>query len=183
VHADAQTVIASFDGKRSWWRRRPRESTDCEMMKERGIKPEWRCLALRHRPGCQRAINGGPRRRAALYQYRQPVPMLSGRITLHARLLQTMVDHLPATPSSTSAPSARRSCPRDEFAVTGGTCASARRQPVLQAGGVGHQRATGRAACSPVREMGLRAGHPGRGAEIIGLRPLRETIKRCLLEA
>jgi len=110
---DAQTVIASFNGKEILVATPPsRIRQIAEMVRERGIKPEWEVFGL---ADIVQMFSGPSTRawtmpRTSLISTSVPMPSRAHYPTRLAccRLWSTTC---PATPSSTSAPSARRSCP------------------------------------------------------------------------
>jgi len=94
---DAQTVIASFDGKEILVATPPsRIRQIAKMMKERGIKPEWEVFGLADIvQDVQRAINEGLDDAPHFINIVIGANAFQGALPYTPRLLQTMVDHLP----------------------------------------------------------------------------------------
>jgi uncharacterized protein (DUF849 family) len=94
---DAQTVIASFGGKEILVATPPsRIRQIAEMMKERGIKPEWEVFGLADIvQDVQRAINEGLDDAPHFINIVIGANAFQGALPYTPRLLQTMVDHLP----------------------------------------------------------------------------------------
>jgi hypothetical protein len=110
---DAQTVIASFNGKEILVATPPsRIRQIAEMVRERGIKPEWEVFGL---ADIVQMFSGPSTRawtmpRTSLISSSVPMPSRAHCPTRLACCRQCSAN-CPATPSSMSAPSARRSCP------------------------------------------------------------------------
>jgi uncharacterized protein (DUF849 family) len=94
---DAQTVIASFDGKEILVATPPaRIRQIAGMMKARGIKPEWEVFGLADIvQDVQRAINEGLDDAPHFINIVIGANAFQGALPYTPRLLQTMVDHLP----------------------------------------------------------------------------------------
>jgi len=94
---DAQTVIASFDGKEILVATPPtRIRQIAEMMMARGIKPEWEVFGLADIvQDVQRAIDQGLDEAPHFVNIVIGANAFQGALPYTPRLLQTMVDHLP----------------------------------------------------------------------------------------
>jgi 3-keto-5-aminohexanoate cleavage enzyme len=94
---DAQTVIASFGGKEILVATPPsRIRQIAQMMKDRGIKPEWEVFSLHDVVAdVPRALNEGLDAGRPFVNIVIGANAFQGGLPYTPRLLQTMVDHLP----------------------------------------------------------------------------------------
>lgn len=173
---DAQTVIASFGGKEILVATPPtRIRQIAQMMKDRGIKPEWEVFGLADIvQDVQRCLDEGLDEAPHFINIVIGANAFQGALPYTPKMLQTMVDHLP------------RNCVFNVSAI-GAAQLPASMQSLLLGG---HVRVGlednlyyehGKLATNVqlverlvrlVREMGYEPATPAEAREIIGLRPL-----------
>ncbi|HKR42794.1 MAG TPA: 3-keto-5-aminohexanoate cleavage protein [Paraburkholderia sp.] len=183
---DAQTVIASFGGKEILVATPPsRIRQIAEMMKERGIKPEWEVFGLADIvQDVQRAITEGLDDAPHFINIVIGANAFQGALPYTPRLLQTMVDHLPRnTVFNVSAIGAAQLPAAMNSLLLGGHVRVGLEDNLYYRQG---QLATNvqlvERLVRLVREMGYEPATPAEAREIIGLRPLRETIHAACQE-
>ena len=183
---DAQTVIASFGGKEILVATPPsRIRQIAQMMKERGIKPEWEVFGLADIvQDVQRAINEGLDDAPHFINIVIGANAFQGALPYTPRLLQTMVDHLPRnTVFNVSAIGAAQLPAAMNSLLLGGHVRVGLEDNLYYRQG---QLATNvqlvERLVRLVREMGYEPATPAEAREIIGLRPLRETIQAACQE-
>ena len=95
---DAQTICASFGGKEILVPTTPTRITElAEKMRERGIKPEWEVFSLEDIvQDVARAIKNGLDKAPYFINIVIGVNAFQGALPYTPRILQMMVDHLPA---------------------------------------------------------------------------------------
>ncbi|GJH19049.1 3-keto-5-aminohexanoate cleavage protein [Caballeronia novacaledonica] len=182
---DAQTVIASFEGKEILVATPPsRIRQIAGMMKERGIKPEWEVFGLADIvQDVQRALNEGLDDAPHFINIVIGANAFQGALPYTPRLLQTMVDHLPAhTVFNVSAIGAAQLPAAMNSLLLGGHVRVGLEDNLYYRHG---QLATNvqlvERLVRLVREMGYEPATPDEAREIIGLKPLRaETGAACM---
>jgi uncharacterized protein (DUF849 family) len=174
---DAQTVIASFEGKEILVATPPsRIRQIAGMMKERGIKPEWEVFGLADIvQDVQRALNEGLDDAPHFINIVIGANAFQGALPYTPRLLQTMVDHLPAqTVFNVSAIGAAQLPAAMNSLLLGGHVRVGLEDNLYYRHG---QLATNvqlvERLVRLVREMGYEPATPDEAREIIGLKPLR----------
>jgi len=184
---DAQTVIASFGGKEILVATPPsRIRQIAEMMKARGIKPEWEVFGLADIvQDVQRAINEGLDDAPHFINIVIGANAFQGALPYTPRLLQTMVDHLPRnTVFNVSAIGAAQLPAAMNSLLLGGHVRVGLEDNLYYRHG---ELATNvqlvERLVRLVREMGYEPATPSEAREIIGLQPLRETIQAVGMEA
>jgi uncharacterized protein (DUF849 family) len=184
---DAQTVVASFGGKEILVATPPsRIRQIAEMMKARGIKPEWEVFGLADIvQDVQRAINEGLDDAPHFINIVIGANAFQGALPYTPRLLQTMVDHLPRnTVFNVSAIGAAQLPAAMNSLLLGGHVRVGLEDNLYYSHG---ELATNvqlvERLVRLVREMGYEPATPAEAREIIGLRPLRETSRAACLEA
>ena len=182
---DAQTVIASFEGKEILVATPPSRIRQIAcMMKERGIKPEWEVFGLADIvQDVQRALNEGLDDAPHFINIVIGANAFQGALPYTPRLLQTMVDHLPAqTVFNVSAIGAAQLPAAINSLLLGGHVRVGLEDNLYYRHG---QLATNvqlvERLVRLVREMGYEPATPDEAREIIGLKPLRaETGAACM---
>ncbi|MBN3857858.1 3-keto-5-aminohexanoate cleavage protein [Paraburkholderia sp. Ac-20340] len=184
---DAQTVIASFGGKEILVATPPsRIRQIAQMMKDRGIKPEWEVFGLADIvQDVQRAIHEGLDEAPHFINIVIGANAFQGALPYTPRLLQTMVDHLPRdTVFNVSAIGAAQLPAAMNSLLLGGHVRVGLEDNLYYRQG---QLATNvqlvERLVRLVREMGYEPATPAEAREIIGLRPLRETSRAACQEA
>jgi uncharacterized protein (DUF849 family) len=174
---DAQTVIASFEGKEILVATPPSRIRQIAcMMKERGIKPEWEVFGLADIvQDVQRALNEGLDDAPHFINIVIGANAFQGALPYTPRLLQTMVDHLPAhTVFNVSAIGAAQLPAAINSLLLGGHVRVGLEDNLYYRHG---QLATNvqlvERLVRLVREMGYEPATPDDAREIIGLKPLR----------
>jgi len=183
---DAQTVIASFGGKEILVATPPsRIRQIAEMMKARGIKPEWEVFGLADIvQDVQRAINDGLDDAPHFINIVIGANAFQGALPYTPRLLQTMVDHLPRdTVFNVSAIGAAQLPAAMNSLLLGGHVRVGLEDNLYYRHG---ELATNvqlvERLVRMVREMGYEPATPEEAREIIGLRPLHATVDAACLE-
>ena len=183
---DAQTVIASFGGKEILVATPPsRIRQIAEMMKARGIKPEWEVFGLADIvQDVQRAINEGLDDAPHFINIVIGANAFQGALPYTPRLLQAMVDHLPRdTVFNVSAIGAAQLPAAMNSLLLGGHVRVGLEDNLYYRHG---ELATNvqlvERLVRMVREMGYEPATPAEAREIIGLRPLCETLDAACLE-
>ncbi|MEC5408498.1 3-keto-5-aminohexanoate cleavage protein [Paraburkholderia sp. MPAMCS5] len=184
---DAQTVIASFGGKEILVATPPsRIRQIAEMMKARGIKPEWEVFGLADIvQDVQRAINEGLDDAPHFINIVIGANAFQGALPYTPRLLQTMVDHLPRnTVFNVSAIGAAQLPAAMNSLLLGGHVRVGLEDNLYYRHG---ELATNvqlvERLVRLVREMGYEPATPAEAREIIGLRPLGEATRAACMEA
>jgi 3-keto-5-aminohexanoate cleavage enzyme len=177
---DAQTVIASFEGKEILVATPPsRIRQIARMMKERGIKPEWEVFGLADIvQDVQRALNEGLDDAPHFINIVIGANAFQGALPYTPRLLQTMVDHLPnQTVFNVSAIGAAQLPAAMNSLLLGGHVRVGLEDNLYYRQG---QLATNvqlvERLVRLVREMGYEPATPEEAREIIGLKPLRKEV-------
>ena len=183
---DAQTVIASFGGKEILVATPPsRIRQIAEMMKARGIKPEWEVFGLADIvQDVQRAINEGLDEAPHFINIVMGANAFQGALPYTPRLLQTMVDHLPRnTVFNVSAIGAvQLPAAMNSLLLGGHVRVGLEDNLYYRQGELATNVQLVERLVRMVREMGYEPATPAEAREIIGLRPLRESIKAACLE-
>ncbi|MGF6598589.1 3-keto-5-aminohexanoate cleavage enzyme [Paraburkholderia sp. GAS448] len=184
---DAQTVIASFNGKEILVATPPsRIRQIAEMMKARGIKPEWEVFGLADIvQDVQRAINEGLDEAPHFINIVIGANAFQGALPYTPRLLQTMVDHLPRnTVFNVSAIGAAQLPAAMNSLLLGGHVRVGLEDNLYYRHG---ELATNvqlvERLVRLVREMGYEPATPTEAREMIGLRPLQERLGADCAEA
>ncbi|SAL02260.1 PF05853 family protein [Caballeronia calidae] len=184
---DAQTVVASFEGKEILVATPPsRIRQIAGMMKERGIKPEWEVFGLADIvQDVQRAINEGLDEAPHFINIVIGANAFQGALPYTPRLLQTMVDHLPArTVFNVSAIGAAQLPAAMNSLLLGGHVRVGLEDNLYYRQG---QLATNvqlvERLVRLVREMGYEPATPEEAREIIGLKPLRSGVAAAAMES
>jgi len=184
---DAQTVIASFNGKEILVATTPsRIRQIAEMMKARGIKPEWEVFGLADIvQDVQRAINEGLDDAPHFINIVIGANAFQGALPYTPRLLQTMVDHLPRnTVFNVSAIGAAQLPAAMNSLLLGGHVRVGLEDNLYYRHG---ELATNvqlvERLVRLVREMGYEPATPTEAREMIGLRPLQERLGADCAEA
>jgi uncharacterized protein (DUF849 family) len=184
---DAQTVIASFNGKEILVATPPsRIRQIAEMMRERGIKPEWEVFGLADIvQDVQRAINEGLDDAPHFINIVIGANAFQGALPYTPRLLQTMVDHLPRnTVFNVSAiGAAQLPAAMNSLLLGGHVRVGLEDNLYYKQGELATNVQLVERLVRLVREMGYEPATPAEAREIIGLRPLRESIKAACLES
>jgi 3-keto-5-aminohexanoate cleavage enzyme len=183
---DAQSVIASFNGKEILVATPPsRIRQIAEMMRERGIKPEWEVFGLADIvQDVQRAINEGLDDAPHFINIVIGANAFQGALPYTPRLLQTMVDHLPRnTVFNVSAiGAAQLPAAMNSLLLGGHVRVGLEDNLYYKQGELATNVQLVERLVRLVREMGYEPATPAEAREIIGLRPLRESIKAACLE-
>ncbi len=183
---DAQTVIASFGGKEILVATPPsRIRQIAEMMKERGIKPEWEVFGLADIvQDVQRAINEGLDDAPHFINIVIGANAFQGALPYTPRLLQTMVDHLPRNSvfNVSAIGAAQLPAAMNSLLLGGHVRVGLEDNLYYKQGELATNVQLVERLVRLVREMGYEPATPGEAREIIGLRPLRETITAACLE-
>jgi uncharacterized protein (DUF849 family) len=184
---DAQTVIASFEGKEILVATPPSRIRQIAlMMKERGIKPEWEVFGLADIvQDVQRALNEGLDEAPHFINIVIGANAFQGALPYTPRLLQTMVDHLPKqTVFNVSAIGAAQLPAAMNSLLLGGHVRVGLEDNLYYRQG---QLATNvqlvERLVRLVREMGYEPATPEEAREIIGLKPLRKAVGTACLES
>lgn len=184
---DAQTVVASFEGKEILVATPPsRIRQIASMMKERGIKPEWEVFGLADIvQDVQRALNEGLDEAPHFINIVIGANAFQGALPYTPRLLQTMVDHLPArTVFNVSAIGAAQLPAAMNSLLLGGHVRVGLEDNLYYRQG---QLATNvqlvERLVRLVREMGYEPATPEEAREIIGLKPLRSGVAATAMES
>ena len=184
---DAQTVIASFNGKEILVATPPsRIRQIAEMMRARGIKPEWEVFGLADIvQDVQRAINEGLDDAPHFINIVIGANAFQGALPYTPRLLQTMVDHLPRnTVFNVSAIGvAQLPAAMNSLLLGGHVRVGLEDNLYYKQGELATNVQLVERLVRLVREMGYEPATPAEAREIIGLRPLRETINAACLES
>ncbi|BCG01209.1 3-keto-5-aminohexanoate cleavage protein [Paraburkholderia sp. PGU19] len=184
---DAQTVIASFGGKEILVATPPsRIRQIAEMMKARGIKPEWEVFGLADIvQDVQRAINEGLDDAPHFINIVIGANAFQGALPYTPRLLQTMVDHLPRnTVFNVSAiGAAQLPAAMNSLLLGGHVRVGLEDNLYYRQGELATNVQLVERLVRLVREMGYEPATPSEAREIIGLRPLREAIQAVGMEA
>ncbi|AUT63321.1 3-keto-5-aminohexanoate cleavage protein [Paraburkholderia terrae] len=184
---DAQTVIASFGGKEILVATPPsRIRQIAEMMKARGIKPEWEVFGLADIvQDVQRAINEGLDDAPHFINIVIGANAFQGALPYTPRLLQTMVDHLPRnTVFNVSAiGAAQLPAAMNSLLLGGHVRVGLEDNLYYRQGELATNVQLVERLVRLVREMGYEPATPSEAREIIGLQPLRETIHAVGMEA
>jgi 3-keto-5-aminohexanoate cleavage enzyme len=177
---DAQTVIASFDRKEILVATPPtRIRQIAEMMKARGIKPEWEVFGLADIvQDVKRAIDDGLDDAPHFINIVIGANAFQGALPYTPRLLQAMVDHLPArSVFNVSAIGAAQLPAAINSLLLGGHVRVGLEDNLYYEHGV---LATNvqlvERLVRLVREMGYEPATPAEAREIIGLRPVHGGI-------
>lgn len=180
---DAQTVIASFDGKEILVATpTSRIRQIAQMMKARGIKPEWEVFGLADIvQDVRRALDEGLDDAPYFINIVIGANGFQGALPYTPRLLQTMVDHLPAnTVLNVSAIGAAQLPAAMNSLLLGGHVRVGLEDNLYYRHG---ELATNvqlvERMVRLVREMGFEPATPDEAREIIGLRPLRAKTTRA----
>jgi 3-keto-5-aminohexanoate cleavage enzyme len=184
---DAQTVIASFNGKEILVATPPsRIRQIAEMMSERGIKPEWEVFGLADIvQDVQRAINEGLDDAPHFINIVIGANAFQGALPYTPRLLQTMVDHLPRnTVFNVSAiGAAQLPAAMNSLLLGGHVRVGLEDNLYYKQGELATNVQLVERLVRLVREMGYEPATPAEAREIIGLRPLHETVNAACLES
>ncbi|MGF6777075.1 3-keto-5-aminohexanoate cleavage protein [Paraburkholderia sp. GAS334] len=184
---DAQTVIASFSGKEILVATPPsRIRQIAEMMKARGIKPEWEVFGLADIvQDVQRAINEGLDDAPHFINIVIGANAFQGALPYTPRLLQTMVDHLPRnTVFNVSAiGAAQLPAAMNSLLLGGHVRVGLEDNLYYRQGELATNVQLVERLVRLVREMGYEPATPAEAREIIGLRPLHETVNAACLES
>ena len=184
---DAQTVIASFNGKEILVATPPsRIRQIAEMMRARGIKPEWEVFGLADIvQDVQRAINEGLDDAPHFINIVIGANAFQGALPYTPRLLQTMVDHLPRnTVFNVSAiGAAQLPAAMNSLLLGGHVRVGLEDNLYYKQGELATNVQLVERLVRLVREMGYEPATPAEAREIIGLRPLRESTKAACLES
>ncbi|SIO72687.1 Uncharacterized conserved protein, DUF849 family [Burkholderia sp. GAS332] len=184
---DAQTVIASFNGKEILVATPPsRIRQIAEMMRERGIKPEWEVFCLADIvQDVQRAINEGLDDAPHFINIVIGANAFQGALPYTPRLLQTMVDHLPRnTVFNVSAiGAAQLPAAMNSLLLGGHVRVGLEDNLYYKQGELATNVQLVERLVRLVREMGYEPATPAEAREIIGLRPLRQSTKAACLES
>jgi 3-keto-5-aminohexanoate cleavage enzyme len=184
---DAQTVIASFNGKEILVATPPsRIRQIAEMMRERGIKPEWEVFGLADIvQDVQRAINEGLDDAPHFINIVIGANAFQGALPYTPRLLQTMVDHLPRnTVFNVSAiGAAQLPAAMNSLLLGGHVRVGLEDNLYYKQGELATNVQLVERLVRLVREMGYEPATPAEAREIIGLRPLRQSTKAACLES
>jgi 3-keto-5-aminohexanoate cleavage enzyme len=175
---DAQTIVASFEGKEILVATPPsRVRQIAKMMKDRSIKPEWEVFGLADIVGdVQRALNDGLDAAPHFINIVIGANAFQGALPYTPRLLQAMIDHLPQqTVFNVSAIGAAQLPAAMNSLLPGGHVRVGLEDNLYYRQG---QLATNvqlvKRLVRLVREMGYEPATPAEAREIIGLRPLRK---------
>ncbi|WP_144140713.1 3-keto-5-aminohexanoate cleavage protein [Paraburkholderia sp. BCC1884] len=184
---DAQTVIASFGGKEILVATPPsRIRQIAQMMKARGIKPEWEVFGLADIvQDVQRAINEGLDDAPHFINIVIGANAFQGALPYTPRLLQTMVDHLPRhTVFNVSAiGAAQLPAAMNSLLLGGHVRVGLEDNLYYRQGELSTNVQLVERLVRLVREMGYEPATPSEAREIIGLQPLREVVHAAGLEA
>jgi uncharacterized protein (DUF849 family) len=184
---DAQTVIASFGGKEILVATPPsRIRQIAQMMKARGIKPEWEVFGLADIvQDVQRAINEGLDDAPHFINIVIGANAFQGALPYTPRLLQTMVDHLPRhTVFNVSAiGAAQLPAAMNSLLLGGHVRVGLEDNLYYRQGELATNVQLVERLVRLVREMGYEPATPSEAREIIGLQPLREVVHAAGLEA
>ena len=174
---DAQTVIASFEGKEILVATPPtRVRQMAQMMQARGIKPEWEVFGLADIvQDVQRCLNEGLDEAPHFINIVIGANAFQGALPYTPKLLQTMVDHLPSkSVFNVSAIGAAQLPASMHSLLLGGHVRVGLEDNLYYGHGV---LATNvqlvERLVRLVREMGFEPATPAEAREIIGLKPLR----------
>lgn len=174
---DAQTVIASFGGKEILVATPPtRIRQIAQMMKDRGIKPEWEVFGLADIvQDVQRCLNEGLDEAPHFINIVIGANAFQGALPYTPRMLQTMVDHLPRNSVFNVSAIGAAQLPASMLSLLlGGHVRVGLEDNLYYEHGV---LATNvqlvERLVRLVREMGYEPATPAEAREIIGLRPLR----------
>ena len=166
---DATTIVASFDGKEILMNTSPARSRKlAEMMRARGIKPEWEVFSPTHiLQDVTTLIEAGLDE--APYFVNLVLNVHRGfqnAMPYSPRVLQMMVDRCPRAASSASVASVPRSCraAMNSLLLGGHVRVGLEDNLYYPPGRARHQRAADRAHRPHHPRDGLRAGDPRRGA-------------------
>ena len=175
---DAQTVIASFEGKEILVATPPSRIRQIAlMMKERGIKPEWEVFGLADIvQDVQRALNEGLDEAPHFINIVIGANAFQGALPYTPRLLQTMVDHLPKqTVFNVSAIGAAQLPAAMNSLLLGGHVRVGLEDNLYLAKGklAPSNAALVEKAGDIIRILGDEVATPSDAREIIGLKPLR----------
>jgi uncharacterized protein (DUF849 family) len=183
---DAQTVIASFGGKEILVATPPsRIRQIAEMMKERGIKPEWEVFGLADIvQDVQRAINEGLDDAPHFINIVIGANAFQGALPYTPRLLQTMVDHLPRNSvfNVSAIGAAQLPAAMNSLLLGGHVRVGLEDNLYYRQGELASNVQLVERLVRLVREMGYEPATSDEAREIIGLRPLRETVTAACLE-
>jgi 3-keto-5-aminohexanoate cleavage enzyme len=184
---DAQTVIASFNGKEILVATPPsRIRQIAEMMRERGIKPEWEVFGLADIvQDVQRAINEGLDDAPHFINIVIGANAFQGALPYTPRLLQTMVDHLPrnAVFNVSAIGAAQLPAAMNSLLLGGHVRVGLEDNLYYKQGELATNVQLVERLVRLVREMGYEPATPAEAREIIGLRPLRQSTKAACLES
>jgi 3-keto-5-aminohexanoate cleavage enzyme len=183
---DAQTVIASFGGKEILVATPPsRIRQIAEMMKERGIKPEWEVFGLADIvQDVQRAINEGLDDAPHFINIVIGANAFQGALPYTPRLLQTMVDHLPRNSvfNVSAIGAAQLPAAMNSLLLGGHVRVGLEDNLYYRQGELASNVQLVERLVRLVREMGYEPATSDEAREIIGLRPLRETVTAACLK-
>jgi uncharacterized protein (DUF849 family) len=183
---DAQTVIASFGGKEILVATPPsRIRQIAEMMKERGIKPEWEVFGLADIvQDVQRAINEGLDDAPHFINIVIGANAFQGALPYTPRLLQTMVDHLPRNSvfNVSAIGAAQLPAAMNSLLLGGHVRVGLEDNLYYRQGELASNVQLVERLVRLVREMGYEPATSDEAREIIGLRPLRETVTAACRE-
>jgi 3-keto-5-aminohexanoate cleavage enzyme len=174
---DAQTVIASFDRKEILVATpTTRIRQIAQMMKDRGIKPEWEVFCLHD------IIQDVPRALAEGLDDGKPFMNIviganafQGALPYTPKLLQTMVDHLPANAvlNVSAIGAAQLPAAMNSLLLGGHVRVGLEDNLYYEHGVLATNVQLVERIVRLVREMGYEPATPAEAREIIGLRPLR----------
>lgn len=174
---DAQTVIASFEGKEILVATPPsRIRQIAQMMKDRGIKPEWEVFGLADIvQDVQRCLNEGLDEAPHFINIVIGANAFQGALPYTPRMLQTMVDHLPRNSvfNVSAIGAAQLPASMQSLLLGGHVRVGLEDNLYYEHGKLATNVQLVERLVRLVREMGYEPATPAEAREIIGLRPLR----------
>jgi uncharacterized protein (DUF849 family) len=174
---DAQTVIASFAGKEILVATPPtRIRQIAQMMKERGIKPEWEVFSLHDIvQDVPRALNEGLDEGRPFVNIVIGANAFQGGLPYTPKLLHTLVDHLPrgCVFNVSAIGPAQLPASMHSLLLGGHVRVGLEDNLYLEQGVLATNVQLVERLVRLVREMGYEPATPAEARQIIGLRPLR----------
>lgn len=175
---DAQTVVASFEGKEILVATPPsRVRQIAKMMKDRGIKPEWEVFGLADIVGdVQRALNEGLDDAPHFINIVIGANAFQGALPYTPRLLQAMVDHLPQRSvfNVSAIGAAQLPAAMNSLLLGGHVRVGLEDNLYYRQGQLATNLQLVERLVRLVRELGYEPATPTEAREIIGLPPLRK---------
>ncbi|MDX9698743.1 MAG: 3-keto-5-aminohexanoate cleavage protein [Rhodocyclaceae bacterium] len=174
---DAQTVVASFGGKEILVPTMPSRIRQlAEMMKARGIKPEWEVFGLADVvQDVKRSLDEGLDVAPYFINIVLGVNAFQGALPYTPRLLQTMVDHLPANSvfNVSAIGAAQLPAAMNSLLLGGHVRVGLEDNLYYGPGQLASNVQLVERLVRLVREMGFEPATPAEAREIMGLRPLK----------